>query len=89
VRDSVTDEPAAADARLIVRDGSYADTSDQLPAPYTDPLVLRAAGERGGWYDVSVEKTGYRDWMRNPVRVNEDGCHVRTVQLQARLQPER
>jgi hypothetical protein len=88
VRDSVTGEPAAAGARLIARDGAYADTSDQLPAPYTDPLSLRAADERAGWYDVSVEKTGYRDWRRRPIRVTKDRCHVRTVQLRVRLQPE-
>jgi hypothetical protein len=87
VRDSVTGEPAAVGARLVARDGAYADTSKQLPDPYTDPLVLHAAGERAGWYDVSVKKAGYSDWRRTPVRVTKDDCHVRTVRLAARLQP--
>jgi hypothetical protein len=85
VRDSLTDAPAAAGARLIVRDGAYADTSDQLP--FTDPLTLRAAGERGGTYDVTVEKLDYRDWTRARVRVLEDECHVIPVRIEARLQP--
>jgi hypothetical protein len=85
VRDSVTGEPAADGARLIVRDGAYADTSDQLP--FTEPLTLRAAGERGGRYDITVEKPDYREWTRTRVRVWEDGCHVIPVRLEARLQP--
>jgi hypothetical protein len=85
VRDSVTGAPAADGARLIVRDGAYADTSDQLP--FTEPLTLRAAGERGGIYDVTVEKSDYRDWTRTRVRVREDQCHVIPVRLEARLQP--
>jgi hypothetical protein len=85
VRDSLTDAPAASGARLIVRDGAYADTSDQLP--FMDPLTLRAAGERGGTYDVTVEKPDHRDWTRARVRVLEDECHVIPVRIEARLQP--
>lgn len=85
VRDSVTGAPAAAGARLVVRDGAYADTSDQLP--FTEPLMLQAAGERGGRYDLTVQKPDYRDWTRTGVRVWEDGCHVIPVRLEARLQP--
>jgi hypothetical protein len=85
VRDSVTGAPAADGARLIARDGAYADTSDQLP--FRDPLLLRAAGERGGRYDLTVQKSSYREWTRTGVRVREDGCHVIPVRLVARLQP--
>jgi hypothetical protein len=84
VRDSVTGAAAAVDARLIVRDGTYADTSDQLP--FTDPLILRAAGERGGRYDLTIQKAGYHEWTRAGVRVREDRCHVIPVRLEARLQ---
>lgn len=85
VRDSVTGAPAAAGARLIVRDGAYADTSDQ--PPFVDPLILQAAGERGGFYDLTVQKPNYQEWTRRNVRVWEDRCHVIPVRLGARLQP--
>jgi hypothetical protein len=84
-RDSVTGAPAAAGARLIVRDGAYADTSDQLR--FVDPLVLQAAGERGGIYDLTVQKPNYRDWTQRNVWVREDRCHVIPVRVEARLQP--
>ena len=83
VRDSVTGEPAAVGARLIVRDGVYADTSRQ----HGDPLLIQAGEERAGRYDVSVEKSGYREWTRENVRVTAGACHVRTVRLDVRLQP--
>jgi hypothetical protein len=85
VRDSVTGAHAADGARLVVRDGTYADTSDQLP--FTEPLTLQAAGERSGTYTLTVEKSNYQDWTRTGVRVREDQCHVIPVRLAARLQP--
>lgn len=85
VRDSATGAPAADGARLIARDGAYADTSDQLP--FTEPLILQAAGERGGTYHLTVQKSNYREWTRTGVRVREDGCHVVPVRLVAPLQP--
>jgi hypothetical protein len=87
VRDSVTGAPAAAGARLIVRDGAYADTSEQLPSPYTDELILQAAGERGGIYDLTIQKPNYQEWTRRNVWVREGRCHVIPVRLGARLQP--
>jgi hypothetical protein len=84
VRDSITGAPAAEGARLIARDGAYADTSDQFA--FVEPLTLRAAGERGGRYDLAIQKTGYREWTRTGVRVREDECHVIPVRLEARLQ---
>jgi uncharacterized membrane protein len=91
VQDSLTGAPAASGARLIARDGAYADTATvPAGAPDSDPDsgVLQAAGERPGTYAVTVEKSGFLTWQRNNVIVAMDdyGCHVVPVQLTARLQ---
>lgn len=86
VRDAVTGAPAATSARLTVRDGEYVETVE-TPWPATDALILQAAAERRGTYDVTVQKSGYLDWTRADVRVREDECHVIPVQLDARLPP--
>jgi len=90
VQDSLTGAPAASGAMLIAREGAYADTAVVPPnAPNPDSRVLGAAGERPGTYTVTVSKNGYRTWERTGVVVTMDeyGCHVRTVELVARLQP--
>ena len=87
VQDSLTGEPAAAGAQLIARDGAYADTATVPPAAEEpDSWVLRAAGERPGVYSVTVRKEGFFPWERTGVVVTADECHVRTVELTARLQ---
>lgn len=87
VQDSVSGAPVASGAQLIARDGAYADTAS-FPAnqPNFDGLPLQAAPERPGTYIVTVRKTGFGDWVRNVTVVREDECHVRSVELTARLQ---
>ena len=85
VRNAVTGESLADGARLIVRDGDYVETVDGPPVPGFPEL--RAAGERAGTYDVTIQKAGYQDWTRTGIRVRDQGCHVETVRLDARLQP--
>jgi hypothetical protein len=87
IEDSVTGAPAAAGARLVVRDGSYADSSS-IPEGQADRDAepIMAALERAGTYVVTVSKAGYRDWTRSGVRVAKDECNVRTANLTARLQ---
>jgi hypothetical protein len=82
VRDSVTDAPAAAGALAIARDGVFADTLIGF-----DGLSVGGAWERPGNYAVSVTKAGYQGWSVSDVRVTDGSCHVRSVTLQARLQP--
>ena len=85
IRDAVTGAPAAAGARLIAREGDYIETVDGPAVP--DLIVLGAAGERPGKYTVTVQKAGYQTWTRSNIWVRDGGCHVKTVQFEARLQP--
>jgi hypothetical protein len=89
VIDSITSAPPSS-ATLIARSAAYVDSvGPQAPlSPVVDGvvLVLSAASERSGTYDLTVRAPGYRDWTRTGVRVTqEDQCHVRTVALTARL----
>ena len=88
VQDSVTGAPAASGARLIVRDGTHADTASQ-PVGHVNPDsgTLRAAEERPGVYGVTVEKEGFLTWQRTGIVVTMDDydCHVVPVHLVARL----
>jgi hypothetical protein len=87
VQDSVTGAPAASGAQLIARDGAYADTSAFPPdRPDLDGQPLVAAGERPGTYTVTVRKSGFMEWVRTGVVVTADECHVRPVDVAARLQ---
>lgn len=85
VRDSVTNAVAGRGASIIAHDGVFADTAEFVSA-YDGPYGL--AHERVGTYTVTVEQQGYRPWSRTGVRVTRDECHVRTVSITARLQPQ-
>lgn len=88
VVDSTTGGPPAS-ALLIARNGAFVDSvGPREPVSYvTGPfLVLDAAGEREGTYDVTVRAQGYRNWTRTGVRVTAGECHVHPVALTARLQ---
>lgn len=82
VLDSVTGASATDSAVVTAQDGMYIDTL----ALSFDSLAFVGAGERSGRYAITVVKPGYRDWVRTGVRVGEDGCHVRGVSVEARLQ---
>ncbi len=87
VEDSVSGAPAASGARLVVRDGSYVDSTATLPGhPEVDALPLSGADNRPGIYEVTVRKAGYRDWLRTGVKVTQGQCNVNTVNLTALLQ---
>jgi hypothetical protein len=77
VRDSVTEATVTEGIRAIARDGTFADTTLFRP--------VQLAHERPGTYTVTVEKEGYQTWSRTGVRVRDGECHVRTVDLIARL----
>lgn len=88
VLDSLTGTPAASGARLIARDGTFADTtSDPVGHVNPDSGTLLAAEERPGVYRVTVEKDGFLTWERTGVVVimDDDDCHVVPVHLVARL----
>lgn len=90
VRDSISNQPIASGATLILTDGSFVD-STTVPAgdpawdPY--PVTTQRTYERPGRYVVTVRRAGYSNWTRADVVVQRDECHVRTVTLTARLQP--
>ena len=88
VQDSVTGAWIASGATLTARDGAFVDSaSARGSGPEWDAQPLAAAGERPGTYDVTVRREGYRLWTRSGVQVEGGTCHVRPVQLVARLQP--
>lgn len=88
VQDSVTGAWIASGATLIARDGAFVDSvGAQGSGPEWDQLPLATAGERAGTYDVTVRREGYHPWDRNGIEVEGDTCHVRPVNLVARLQP--
>jgi len=90
VRDSLSNQPIASGATLILTDGSFVD-STVVPAgepewdPY--PVTTPRSYERPGRYHVTVRRAGYSEWTRANVVVQRDECHVRTVTLTARLLP--
>jgi hypothetical protein len=83
VQDSITSAPAGQGARIIAKDGVYADTVE-VDGPFDGPY--RLADERSGIYTLTVEQEGYRLWSRSGIRVTDNECHVETVSIVARLQ---
>lgn len=82
IRDSVTNTSIVGDGRVIVADGSFADTV--LTATGFD--VVGLAHERPGNYTVTVDRTGYQTWTRPGIQVRGGTCHVQTVSVVALLQ---
>lgn len=75
-------------AVLILRDGTYTETAQASTQIGNTPLVVAGALERPGTYSLEVQMTGYNNWTRTGVRVQEEGrCdHVKTVNVTARMQ---
>ncbi len=82
VRDSVTGERLGSDPAGLLTDGSYRETME--PAGHSR---LWGAPERPGTYDIEITAQGYRTWNRRGVEVEMEwnGCHVETVELEARM----
>jgi hypothetical protein len=90
VVDSITGAAPPA-AQLLVHSDTYAEDSGLQHAAALGPsgpvvLVIGAAGERPGRYDLTVSSPGYNDWTKSGVEVTRaDACHVRPVAITARL----
>jgi len=83
VTDSATGVPLGGSETIVeVRDGAYVDT-----LPPFGPSEYSGAGERPGTYSVKVQRSGYRVWQRDDIRVRKDECHVNNVRVEVRLQP--
>jgi hypothetical protein len=80
--DSLTRVSVADSAHGIVQSGTYVDSL------YLSFGVLEG-GAKLGTYQVTVERPGYRQWIRSNVQVSRQGpCgNVIPVQLTALLQP--
>ena len=71
-----------------VAEGTYADSL--RPAEVDGAgrvLLLSAADERAGTYEVFVERPGYQAVSRSAVEVREGDCHVHTVALNLTMVP--
>lgn len=76
------------DALVVARDGGFADSArtSLLPGD-SDSAAAQLAHERSGEYDVTVEKDGYESSVRRDVKVEENECHVETVEFTVGLEP--
>ena len=89
IRDAATGAPMAAQAMGQVEDHRFADSLAAHGFAGNPPVMLSRASafERPGTYVVTVFAPGYLPWVRDAVEVHDDECHVRTVTLEARLEP--
>jgi hypothetical protein len=85
VIDSVTGESRERGSTVRARDGSFVDSRVVPDDSTLAPFPIQLADERAGTYVVSVSRAGYRDWTASNVRVRDEGCHVGTAHLVARL----
>jgi hypothetical protein len=83
LRDARTGAALTAPATAVARDGAFVDSAEVRAGESS----ARLAQERPGVYDVTVRKAGYREWKRTGVRARDGECHVRTVRLDANLEP--
>ena len=82
VADSVTGSETFAGLEGTLVDPPYDESMIALEAH------LVGAFERVGVYTVEVRAEGYQPWSRAGVAVRAGSCHVRSVELEARLVPE-
>lgn len=87
----VTDASTGADilpgTTIKIVDGEFVETFNVPNDPTRTGRVGGAIG-RPGTYEVTVTKDGYQPWIRSNVNVTLDGCHVKTVALDAALTRE-
>jgi hypothetical protein len=86
VVDSVSGAPITVPFKVAARDGAYTDSVLVTPSEESasaGPYAL--AFERTGTYRVEVTADDYQPWSRTGVTVRDDGCHVHTEVVDARL----
>lgn len=85
VLDSISGVAAGKNSRIVAQAGTY---TDSAPAAWTSASdgPYPVGFEHAGTFTITVSKMGYRDWSRTGIVVTADKCHVRTVDVTARLQ---
>lgn len=83
VVDSIAGANLAPEALVWASDGAFVDT---LQA-FVEGVPYVGAFERAGRYTVVAELEGFETWSRENVLVEDDGCHVATREVTARLAP--
>jgi hypothetical protein len=73
VVDSVTMQNITPGASVVARQGFFTDSVAGGPGATTIELAFN----RPGIYNLTVHKTGFRDWTRNNVTVFGSGCGIR------------
>ena|SRR5690348_13459407 len=86
IRDSLTQQPLHGATLRIFSGGRVVDSAESLADRHA---VTSLAGvyERPGTYDATVDRSGYRTWRKDTIRVVRDECHVTSVRLIANMRP--
>jgi hypothetical protein len=90
ILDAATQDYLTVTPRGVAREGAYQDslvvhsTTVEIPPRV---VMMAAAHERRGVYDVFVEAEGYQPWDTAGVAVSRDECHVITESFTAVLSP--
>ena len=88
VLDAATNAPISCGAQAVIEKSGFQETvKNEAGAGCYDGNMLQGAYERAGVYKVTVTKSGYSPWSADNVTVTSDICHVKTVTLQAMMQP--
>ena len=80
-------EVLSTSARLIVRSGSYADTTEVITATPARVWQISAADNRPGTYEVTFTVAGYAPWTRSSLVARDAGCELLPAVVTAELVP--
>jgi hypothetical protein len=80
VRDSTTGAGLATGTIAVARQAAFTDTLMGADS------VMWGVYERAGVYRLEVSRPGYRDWVRDGLRVTRGECHVETIRVSVLLQ---
>ena len=88
-RDALTARAPEGGITVTVRDDTFADSAAAAAADTSDRIVVSAAFERPGRYEVVVRSPGYRDWTGASVArtISECGGELRPAVFHAWLIP--
>lgn len=85
ITDSLSGEPRSEIATAIVTDGAFVDTLVPYLFSASGEVAKAGAYERPGTYDLLVTAPGYLEYRRTGLQLTAGECHVRTLEVDARL----